>query len=373
MAEESDQEKTEAATPRRVEEARERGQIPRSRELNTFSVMLVGATIILFYGGQLVVALKDLMRRGFSLTRAQIHDPLWLMQMFSDLTLSTIRDFTPFLLLLLIAALVTPMALGGWSFSTESIGFNFERLNPIAGLKRLFSWQGLAELGKSIVKVLLMGWVGFWLLNRHYQELLVLGQGDLMISIGRTGELLIWGLWYLAAILIIVAAVDVPFQLWEYSHGLKMTKQELRDEIKESEGRPEIKGRIRQMQREIAKRRMLAEVPKADVVIINPTHYAVALRYDSTQMGAPRLIAKGVDFLALRIREIAKKSQVPIVTAPALARSLYYNVKLEKEIPAGLYQAVAQVLAFVYQLRRTGGTPKNHNFDNLPIPEELRY
>ncbi|CAK0765267.1 Flagellar biosynthetic protein FlhB [Gammaproteobacteria bacterium] len=373
MSEESDQERTEAATPRRLEEARERGQVPRSRELNTLVVTLTGAIALLIYGKQFVAALADLMRRGFSLTRGQAHDSLWLTRMFSELSLTALQDFTPLLILLVIAALVSPLALGGWSFSTEALGFKFERLNPIEGLKRLFSWQGLAELGKALIKFILIAWVGIWLLRRHFAELSNLGQGDLLVGIARLGEVLAWAFLFLAAVLVVIVAADIPFQLWEHSHGLKMTRQEVRDEVKESEGRPEVKGRIRQMQREMSKRRMMAEVPKADVVITNPTHYAVALCYDSTKMGAPRVIAKGVDFLAIRIREIAKQAGVPLIAAPALARSLYHNVELDKEIPDGLFQAVAQILAFVYQLRKTGIAPKTNTFDNLPIPEELRH
>ncbi|CAK0749454.1 Flagellar biosynthetic protein FlhB [Gammaproteobacteria bacterium] len=373
MAEDSDEERTEDATPRRLEEARKRGQIPRSRELNTLVVTLTGAIGLLVYHGQFVASLADAMRRGFTLTREQAHDPLWLGRMFSELSLTALRDFAPLLILLLIAALVAPMALGGWSFSTESMGFKFERVNPIAGIKRLFSWQGLAELGKSIAKLLLISWVGIWLLRRHAPELLVLGQGDLVTGLGRLGEVLTWGFLFLAAVLILVAAADAPFQLWEYHHGLKMTRQEIRDESKESEGRPEVKGRIRQMQREMSKQRMMAEVPKADVVITNPTHYAVALLYDGTKMGAPQVVAMGVDFLATRIREVATQAGVPLIAAPALARALYHNSELNKEVPAGLYQAVAQVLAFVYQIRKTGGAPKPNAFDNLPIPEELRH
>lgn len=373
MAEDSDQERTEAATPRRLEEARERGQVPRSRELNTFVVTLTGAIGLLIYGEQFIASLSDLMQRGFRLTREQAHDPYWLGRMFSELSLTALRDFAPLLILLVIAALGTPMALGGWSFSSEALGFKFERLNPIEGLKRLFSWQGLAELGKSVVKFLLISWVGVWLIRRHFAELLVAGRGDLLVGLDFLGGVFSWGFLFLAMALVIIAAADVPFQLWEHSHGLKMTRQEIRDEVKESEGRPEVKGHIRQMQREMSKKRMMAEVPNADVVITNPTHYAVALRYDSAKMGAPRVVAKGVDFVATRIREIAKKSGVPQIVAPALARSLYHHVELEKEVPAGLYQAIAQVLAFVYQLREKGITPKPNAFDNLPIPEELRY
>ncbi|CAK0765631.1 Flagellar biosynthetic protein FlhB [Gammaproteobacteria bacterium] len=373
MAEESDQERTEEATPRRQEEARKRGQVPRSRELNTLVVTLTGAVGLLIYNRQIIASLADLMRRGFSLTREQVHDPLWLGRMFSELSLTALRDMAPLITLLVIAALVAPMALGGWSFSTEALGFKFERLNPIEGIKRLISWQGLAELGKALAKFLLMSGVGIWLLRRHAAELLSLGQGDLLVGIARLGEILAWGFLFLAAALIIVAAADAPFQLWEHSHGLKMTRQEVRDEMKESDGRPEVKGRIRQMQREMSKRRMMAEVPKADVVITNPTHYAVALRYDSAKMRAPQVVAMGVDFVATRIREIAKEAGVTQIAAPALARSLYHHAELNKEVPAGLFQAVAQVLAFVYQLRESGAKPKPRVFDNLPIPEELRH
>ena len=373
MAEDTDQERTEAATPRKLEQARERGQVPRSRELNTLVVTLTGAISLLVYSEQLVASLGDIMRRGFTLSRAQVYDPLWLGRMFSELALTALRDFVPLIVLLVIAALAAPMALGGWSFSAEALTFKPERINPFAGLKRIFSWQGLAELGKALVKFLLMVGIGFWILHYHEVELLNLGTGDLTLGFAQVGSILAWSFLYLAAALVIVAAADVPFQLWEYSHGLKMTRQEVRDESKESDGRPEVKGRIRRLQREMSRRRMMAEVPNADVIINNPTHYAIALRYDADKMNAPVVVAKGIDFVALRIREIATQAGVPSIMAPTLARSLYYNAELEREVPAGLYQAVAQILAFVYRLRTTGVAPQGpQNFDNLPIPEELR-
>lgn len=372
MSEDSDQERTEDATQRRLDEAKKRGQVPRSKELNTLVVTLTSAIMLIIYGKYFAGELGNLMNHAFSLTREQIHDGSWLGRMFRELVLTALQDFIPLFILLLIVALIGPLTLSGWSFSTEAMGFKFERLNPLEGLKRILSWHGLAELGKALVKFCLIALVSFWLLRRHFPELLSLGKGDLLIGIGRLGEILAWGFLFLVLALIIIAAADVPFQIWEHIQGLKMTRQEVRDEMKESEGRPEVKGRIRQMQREMSKRRMMAEVPKADVIITNPTHYAVALLYDQNNMGAPRLIAKGVDFLAMRIIEIAKQNGVPQVVAPALARSIYYHVELEKEIPAGLFQAVAQVLAFVYQLRKTGVAPKPGAFDNLPIPNELR-
>ncbi len=373
MAEESGQERTEAATPRRLDEARERGQVPRSRELNTLVVTLTGATSLLVYSGQFVASLGDTMRRGFTLTHEQIHDPHWLGRMLSELSLTVLVDFAPIIILLVVAALAAPMALGGWSFSTEALSFKFERVNPLAGLKRIFSMQGLAELGKALAKFLLMAGVGMWLMHHHAAELLNLGQGNLNVGIARVGGILAWGFLFLAGALVLVAAADIPFQIWEYSHGLKMTRQEIRDESKESDGRPEVKGRLRRMQREMSKRRMMAEVPTADVVVNNPTHYSIALRYDAAKMGAPVVVAKGVDLVALRIREIATQAGVPSIMAPTLARSLYYNTELEQEVPAGLYQAVAQILAFVYKLRRTGNiTTGLQTFEDLPIPEELR-
>ena len=373
MSEDTDQEKTEAATPHRLEEARKQGQIPRSREINTLVVTLTGAIVLLVYGNQFVASLGSLMHRGLAITREQAHDSMWLGRLFSELSLTALLDFTPLFVWLVIASLLAPMALGGWSFSVEAMGFKWNRLNPISGLTRMLSWHGLTELGKAFVKFLLMSLVGIWLLNHHAVELLRLGQGDLMVGLGRLGHLLAWGFLILATVLILVAAADAPFQLWEHAQGLKMTRQQVRDEAKETEGRPEVKARIRQMQRQIAQRRMMAEVPKADVLLLNPTHYAVALRYDSDRMGAPRLVAKGADFIALRMREVAKEAKVLEIIAPALTRALYYNVDLGKEVPLGLYQAVAQVLAFVYQVRKGGPAPGPNAFDNLPIPEDLRH
>ncbi|CAK0776871.1 Flagellar biosynthetic protein FlhB [Gammaproteobacteria bacterium] len=372
MAEDSDQEKTEAATPKKVEEARRQGQVPRSRELNTLVVTLTASLGLWIYGHSFVASLSDLMRRGFTLTKEQVYDPLWLVRMFRELVLTALWDLTPLLLMLVASAIIAPLLIGGWSFSMESLGFKWDRLNPFEGLKRMFNSHGLKELGKTLLKFTLMALVGFWFLRRYSETILILGRMDLFTAVGEVGDLLTWGFVVLAIALAVVAAGDAPLQLWEYAQGLKMTRQEVRDEVKETEGRPEVKGRIRQLQREMAQKRMMTEVPKADVVLTNPTHYAVALKYDVDKMGAPRVVAKGADLVAKRILEIAAKEKVLQVIAPALTRALYYSTELNREIPQGLYQAVAQVLAFVYQVRKGKPAPGPNAFDDVPIPEKLR-
>ncbi len=372
MAEEGGEERTEEATARREEEARKHGQIPRSRELSTLILVLTAASGLLSLRGGLMESLADQMRRGLTLTPEQIRDPTWMGRMLLDLAIESLKDFFPLVAMLVLAAIVAPLAVGGWNFSSEALGFKFERINPLNGLGRIFSSTGLMELGKGLIKFALIAWVGIWLLKRDAAQMVALGQGDLLAGLGRLGEMLLWDFMILAATLAVIAGADVPFQIWNHSKQLKMTRQEVREEAKESDGRPEVKGRIRQMQREMSQRRMMAEVPKADVIVTNPTHFAVALRYDPAKMRAPRLVAKGADLVATRIRQIGDESRVARIEAPGLARALYYNAELDREIPAGLYKAVAQVLAFVFQIRKSGKPRVTPSFENLPIPEELR-
>jgi flagellar biosynthetic protein FlhB len=248
-------------------------------------------------------------------------------------------------------------------------------MNPAAGLKRMVSVKALIELVKSLAKFLIVLVVAMVVLNKDKADLLAIAHEPLEMAIVHSLQLVGWSTLWMAFGLVIIAAVDVPVQLWEAHKKLLMTKQEVRDEHKDNEGRPEVKQRIRQLQREMSQRRMMAAIPEADVIITNPTHYAVALKYDAEKGGAPRLLAKGSDFLALKIREIGAQHQILLLESPALARSIYYSTEIEQEIPAGLYLAVAQVLAYVYQIRQYhAGRAKRPNplKDDLPIPPDLR-
>ncbi|UVM29000.1 flagellar biosynthesis protein FlhB [Pseudomonas sp. B21-021] len=376
MAEsESGQDKTEDPTEKRKKDSREKGEIARSKELNTLAVMMAGAGALLVFGGMLAQDLMDLMRQNFTLSREVIMDERSMATFLMNSGLQALLAIQPIMITLLVAAFLGPIALGGWLFAAGSLAPKFSRMNPAAGLKRMFSMKAVIELLKALAKFLITLGVALVVLNSDIDDLLRIAHEPLDRAIIHSLQLVGWSSLWLACGLIIIAAVDVPVQIWESIKKLKMTKQEVRDEHKDQEGRPEVKQRIRQVQREMSQRRMMAAIPDADVVITNPTHYAVALKYDAEKGGAPMLLAKGSDFLALKIREIAVANNVMLLESPALARSIYYSTELEEEIPGGLYLAVAQVLAYVYQIRQhragKGKFPEPLK-DDLPIPPDLR-
>ncbi|PAU87794.1 flagellar biosynthetic protein FlhB [Pseudomonas sp. WN033] len=376
MAEQQDssQERTEEPTAKRLKDARDKGQIPRSKELNTLAVVIVAALGLLMLGPGMAQRLMDVMVYNFAFEREVLYvtDSMgWHLMASLD---QGLRSLGPLFLMLLFAALGGPILLGGWLLSAKSMAPKFERLNPIAGLKRMFSLKALVELLKALAKFLVVLTVALLVLNLRREDLLSMANEPLPIAIVHAGWVLGTSLLLLACSLIVIAAVDIPFQLWDNKKKLRMTKQEIKDEFKDTEGKPEVKSRIRQLQREMAERRMMSEVPKADVVITNPTHYAVALKYDPLNSGAPVLVAKGADFLAQKIREIAQEHDVVVLESPPLARAVFHSTELEQEIPAGLYLAVAQVLAYVFQLRqyRAGQGKRPGPMPEPKIPDDLR-
>lgn len=375
MAEsESGADKSEEPTSKRLEESRRKGQIARSKELNTLAVTLIGTIALMVLGVQIGNALLDLMRGNFSLPREVLmSEASMALHLFAS-GKHVLMAMQPFFIALLIASLIGPIVIGGWLFSLEALQPKGSRMNPLSGLKRMFSVQALVELLKALAKFLVILAVALLVLSMDQDDLLAIANEPLESAIMHSLQVVGWSALWLSCGLILIAAVDVPFQLWSHKNKLKMTKQEVRDEHKDSEGKPEVKGRIRQMQREIAERRMMQAVPQADVVITNPTHFAVALKYDPDKGGAPVLLAKGGDFLALKIREIAQEHQVMVLESPALARAVFYSTELDQEIPAGLYLAVAQVLAYVYQVRqyRAGKGKRPGPLPDLPIPPDLQ-
>ncbi|PRB83802.1 flagellar biosynthesis protein FlhB [Pseudomonas sp. MYb185] len=374
MAEDSGQERTEDPTAKRQKESREKGQVARSKELNTLAVVMVAAVGLLMLGPEMARKLMDLMVYNFTLER----EVLYSTDSMGLHLLTSIRQgfgaLGPLLLMLLVAALVGPVLLGGWLFSAKLLVPKGERLNPLAGLKRMFSIKALVELLKALAKFLVVLAMALVVLRMRKDDLLALGNEALPGAIFHSGWVLGTSLLLLASSLILIAAVDVPFQIWDNKQKTRMTKQEVRDEYKDSEGKPEVKSRVRQLQREMAERRMMGEVPKADVVITNPTHYAVALKYDPVHSGAPVVVAKGADFLAQKIREVATEHEVIVLESPPLARAVFYSTELEQPIPAGLYLAVAQVLAYVYQVRQfqEGKGKRPGPMPEPPIPDDLR-
>ncbi|AKJ99610.1 flagellar biosynthesis protein FlhB [Pseudomonas chlororaphis] len=375
MAEsESGQDKTEDPTEKRKRESREKGEIARSKELNTLAIMLAGAGGLLIYGGGLALDLLEIMRLNFSLPREILLTPGAMTQYLLHSGKIAILAVQPILIFLLLAAFIGPISLGGWLFAAGSLAPKFSRMNPLSGLKRMFSTSALMELLKAFGKFLLVLSVALTVLQGDIDDLLSIAHEPLEQAIIHSVQLVGWSTLWMACGLILIAAIDVPIQLYQSKQKLMMTKQEVRDEYKEQEGKPEVKQKIRQLQREVSQRRMMAAIPEADVVITNPTHYAVALKYDPEKGNAPVLLAKGSDFLALKIREIAVANQVMLLESPALARSIYYSTELEEEIPGGLYLAVAQVLAYVYQIRqhRVGKGKRPEPLKDLPIPPDLR-
>ena len=375
MAEsESGADKSEEPTSKRLEESRKKGQIARSRELNTVVVTMAGIGGLLVYGGDFGQALLELMRANFALSRDVLLDDGSMALYLLASGKFALEAIMPLLVILLIAAILGPIALGGWLFSPEALAPKASRMNPASGLKRMFSTHALVELLKALAKFTVILLVALAVLSADQDDLLAMANEPLEAAIIHSAEVVGWSMLWMACGLILIAAVDVPFQLWDHKQKLMMTKQEVRDEYKDSEGKPEVKSRIRQMQREMAERRMMAAIPTADVVITNPTHFAVALKYDPAKGTAPVLLAKGGDFMALKIREIAQEHKVMVLESPGLARAVYFSTELDQEIPAGLYLAVAQVLAYVYQLKqfRSGKGKRPGPLPDLPIPPDLR-
>lgn len=374
MAEEAGQERTEQPTPKRLREAREKGQVPRSRELNTMVLLLVSAGALLLMGSHFLGGLSDIVTDGLTIQRADIFDTGALGRILLELVRHALGTFAPFLILTVVAAVLAPLALGGWTFSSESLAPKLERIDPLKGIQRVFSARGLVEMLKALAKFAVVASVAVALLWHLIGEFMGLAREPLHPALADMARLLGWSFLALSAATAVIAAIDVPFQLWYHNKQLRMTRQEVREELKDSEGRPEVRGKIRSLQREVAQRRMMAEVPKADVVVTNPTHYAVALRYDQQRMRAPRVVAKGRDLIAQQIRKVALDSGVLLVPVPPLARALYQTTELDQEIPAELYVAVAQILAYVYQVRsvrQTGGYEPPPPTD-LPVPDEYR-
>ncbi len=375
MAEEreSSAEKSEEPTPKRLEKAREEGDTVRSKELNTAAILLTGAAGMILVGPFLTTRLSDIMAFNFRLPGGAVNDAAML-QHFGDSVLHALVGLLPLFFLLLVAAIVGPILLGGWNFTFKALAPKASRLNPLSGLARMFGPRALMELLKAIAKVGLVAAVAALVLYINTPDLLAIQQQAAGPAMSRASELVAWACLIMASTMLIITAIDVPFQVRQHTQKLRMTLQQVKEELKDTDGRPEVKQKIKQLQQQLANNRMMADLPMADVVITNPEHYAVALRYDQGMESAPRLLAKGVDLVAMKIREKASELDIPIVSAPPLARAVYYNTAIGDEIPEGLYVAVAQVLAYVYQLRQwTRGQGKRPRLsDEFDIPPNLR-
>ncbi len=374
VSEEND-DKTEAPTPQRLEKAREEGQIPRSRELTSFLILLVGVCVIWLGGESLARRLAALLSGGLRFDHSIVNDPNLILGQIILLIREAMLALLPLIVGVVVIAIVAPMLLGGIIFSPKSISLKLDKLNPLPGIKRMFSAQTAAELVKAILKSILVGSIAGFFVWLHWPEMMRLISESPMTAMGNALNMV-----GLCALLVAIGVIpmvgfDVFWQIHSHLKKLRMSRQDIRDEFKQNEGDPHVKGRIRQMQRAAARRRMMADVPKADVIVTNPTHYSVALQYDENKMSAPKVLAKGAGLVALRIRELAAENRIPTLEAPPLARALYRHAEIGQQIPGQLYAAVAEVLAWVWQLKRwrlAGGVPPKKP-ENLPVPEALDF
>ena len=374
MAEDSDAERTEPASEKRLRQAREDGDIPRSREVATFTVLMTAGAGLWMMGGGLVDKLSSVLERGLSLDREQVYNPNVLIERIAADVGGVLLACLPLAGAVMLMMLASPMLIGGWNFSAKAFTPNFAKLNPMRGLGNMVSTNALVELLKAVAKTLLVGAVAWFVVMSQKDAVIGLVTEPFGTAAPHLGGLLAKAFLTMVGALGAIAILDGPYQMWHYADKLKMTRQEVIQESKESDGNPQIKGKIRQMQREMARKRMMANVPTADVVVTNPTHFAVALKYADGQRGAPRVVAKGTDEVAAKIREIAKEHKVAMLEAPALARALYKHTDIDDEIPEALYSAVAEVLAYVYQLRAYSKGTLDQYPDRpkkLPVPPEM--
>ena len=353
MSEAADRdERTEQPSEKRLREARERGDVPRSRELANVAVLGCGTLALFATGPHIGAAAQDWLRDALVLDPAMLGQHDRLIAQAPRLLLGLLLPMLPLFGVALAACLLAPAAMGSLGFAGKALQPDFSRLNPLSGLSRLYGRDGLVELLRSLLRVLLVGGSGAWVVHGAFSRLLAMPRMDLSTAVSTGVHSVLVALMTMVGALGLLAAIDVPWQRFQHRSRLKMTRQELRDELKESEGNPEVKARVRQVARQMSQRRMMEAVPTADVIVTNPTHYAVALKYEAGRMRAPKVVAKGVDEMALAIRDVAGKHRISVVEAPPLARALYRHAQIDREIPVNLYAAVAQVLSYVYQLKR---------------------
>ncbi|NVJ60321.1 MAG: flagellar biosynthesis protein FlhB [Gammaproteobacteria bacterium] len=375
MAEQDSGERSEQATPRKIQKAKEKGQVPRSRELTTAFVLLASPLALLASASSVGHAFNEIKSFTFSVDRAQVLDVSFMMKSLQHSIYSVFASLGIFFGTLFVLSLLTPVLIGGLTISAQAIAPKMNKLSPKAGFKRMFGTNAAMELLKAIGKFLLIAIFAWLVLQAKFDFYLQLGRSSPQLETIEAINSLLAALLMISAPLVLIALIDVPFQLWNHAKQLKMTKQETKDEYKETEGKPEVKGKIRQTQRELTHRRMMEAIPDADVVVTNPEHYSVALKYDQFAGTAPVVVAKGADLIAFNIRKVAKAHHVPIMEAPPLARAIYHTTKLDQEIPEDLYLAVAQVLAYVMQLNeyQKGKAVKPKPIKNYPIPEHMKY
>ncbi len=378
MADDKDSsaEKSQEPTQKRLDSAREDGNIARSKELNTTAILLGGTAAVIAFGGILASGLARIMEYNFTLDRAAFFDTAAMLEQLGDSVMTGFVALLPVFAVLLLLAFLAPIALGGWNFSIKSIAPKASRMSPLAGLGRMFGPNAIIELFKAIAKVVVVASLALLILYINTGSILSIQHESVIPAIVDSVGLIGWSVLWMSCAMILISMVDIPIQIYQHAQKLRMTMQQVKDEMKDSEGRPEVKQRIRQLQYQMSQNRMMSDVPQADVIITNPEHYAVALRYDQSKEDAPIMLAKGADFVAQKIREIAQEHDIPIVSSPALARAIFFNTKVGEVIPGGLYVAVAQVLAYLHQLKQfaRGRVKKRPTLrSDIDIPEELRH
>ncbi len=369
----SDQDRNLPASQRKLDKARKDGQVVRSRDLGHFAAIAAGGAVLVVLAPQVTTWSTKLLGNGLKFNAASVQSPAFMAERLSELTLQMMWIVVPLGLVMMLVALAMAVAAGGWVWSFKPLTPNFDKLNPITGLPRIFSKQQLIDAIKASVLALILGTIGALYLRANIDTFGGVLTMALPGALSHAGSAIVGGMLLLLLALAAFAMVDVPLQRHLHAGRLKMSHQEMRQEQKEVEGNVEVKAKARARMREMSNRRMMAAIPNADLVVMNPTHYAVALKYDDAKMGAPRVVAKGADLMAMKIRDIAKASQVPVLQAPVLARALYAHAEVDREIPAALFSAVAQVLAYVYQLRAalTGRVPMPGSLPELHVPAEL--
>ncbi len=376
MAEDSGQERTEEPTSKKISESRKKGQVARSKDLGTTFVLIFSAVALLMYGPAIAKGLYNIMGRGLTLNRNETYDTTKMFSVWGEMFSEIFFPMAMFVFIITIAGIVGNTLLGGFNFSWQAAAPKASKMSPMKGIKRMLGPQAAIELVKAILKFVLVAGFAILLIQMFFYEILHLSIEQVPASIIHALEILAWMFLALSCTMIIISAIDAPYQSYNHHKQLKMTLQEVKDEYKNSEGDPQIKARIRRTQREMSQRRMMQDVPDADVVVTNPTHYSVALKYDTEKAGAPIVLAKGTDELAMQIRKIAKGNEVPIVESPVLTRSLYHTTEVGAQIPDQLFTAVAQVLAYVFQLKRfqkgRGRRPTKLS-NNLPIPDDVKH
>jgi flagellar biosynthetic protein FlhB len=373
MADESSQDRNLPASQRKIDKARREGQVARSRDLGHLAALGLGIALLAGSGGLLAEASGRLLASGLNFDARALATPAAMVDHLVAQGLQMLWVLVPVFAVMVLAAVAAGALSGGWNFTMKALEPKWERVSPLAGIKRLFSLQQLGTTLMACLLALVLGVVGALYLGQHWMEHAALLRLPLPAALAEGGRLILGGLLLLLVVLGLFALVDVPMQRQLLLRRLRMTVQEMKQEFKEVEGNAEVKAKVKLKMREMANRRMLAAVPQADLVVMNPTHFAVALKYDEATMAAPRVVAKGADLVAFRIRDIARDAQVPVLQAPPLARALYTHCELDAEVPARLFTAVAQVLAWVYQVRdaMAAGRPALQEAPTPEVPADL--